>query len=342
MHRPTGPLRRGWSALNEKASIKRLDTAGGTPRCPWLPGGAHRLAGTAPSKLRLTMQSAKSGDTKDPTPSAQQEIRRLRRELQEARARLAEDAAYYRAELEASQQRLENRHLRAQAGEVAKRRRAEESLAHVRAELKRSKAELTQLRDQHEELTAKLLDQEETLQARTGADPERVHAASCAAWANTEQELQRIRTENARLRKALSRERTLRRQLEATLSRIHAAGRHQRREPLRGAPQPSGSIGTNRASRGEYQALSARGIQSVYQAYLRPREESHDYRRPSDPGGFSEQMPRLRRAQDESVWQQQKVSLPVDDLDENFLELPSDRSIQGGDGDDDSEPDPKG
>ncbi|ABI55727.1 hypothetical protein ACN2MM_02390 [Alkalilimnicola ehrlichii MLHE-1] len=281
------------------------------------------------------MQSAKSGD---PNPTHQQEINRLRRELQEARARLAEDAAYYRAELEASRQRIENRHLRSQASEVAKRRRAEESLAHLRGELKRTKAELTQLREQHEELTQKLLDQEEALQGRAGVDPERVHEASRAAWANTEQELHRIRTENERLRKALSRERTLRRQLEATLSRIHAAGRHQRREPLRGAPQPAGSIGTSRAGRGQYQELSARGIQSVYQAYLRPTGAQEEYRRPSDPGGFSEQMPRLRRAQDESIWQQQRVPLPVDDIDESFLELPSDRSIQATDEDTESDP----
>gem|GEM_PF-7063244 len=73
------------------------------------------------------MQSADMGDPQDPSTSAQQEIRRLKRELQEARTRLAEDAAYYRAELEANRQRIENRHLRSQAGEgpsVAAPRRA--------------------------------------------------------------------------------------------------------------------------------------------------------------------------------------------------------------------------
>ncbi|WP_121441790.1 hypothetical protein [Alkalispirillum mobile] len=274
------------------------------------------------------MQSADMGDPQDTSTSAQQEIRRLKRELQEARTRLAEDAAYYRAELEANRQRIENRHLRSQAGEVAKRRRAEESLAHVRAELKRTKADLTRLRDQHEELTRKLLAQEETLEGGTEGAPGQ---GGSAAWEQTEQELHRMRTENERLRKALSRERTLRRQLEETLSRIHAVGRRQRREPLRGAPQPAGSIGTGRASRGQYQELSAKGIQSVYQQYLRPRGEGSDYRRPSDPGGFSEQMPRLRSTQEEHVWQQQKVRLPVDEIDEDFLQLPSDRSIQSDD-----------
>src|SRR5690625_1573413 len=70
------------------------------------------------------------------------ELIRLRREVVELKARLAEEEAYYRAELEANRQRLERDSTRLQADEVGRRRRAEEQLQVLEAELRQAREQL--------------------------------------------------------------------------------------------------------------------------------------------------------------------------------------------------------
>src|SRR5699024_5281312 len=79
-------------------------------------------------------------------------LEQARGELESVRAKLAEEVAYYRAELEASRRRWEKDSTRTQAEEIARRRQLEQELAHIRAELQQAQKRAEHLQQANDEL----------------------------------------------------------------------------------------------------------------------------------------------------------------------------------------------
>lgn len=123
------------------------------------------------------------------------ELVNVRRELEDVRARLVEEAAYYRAELEASRQRRERDSTRLQAGEVARRRQVEQELLRVRMELQHAQEQVMQLQKQNEELNHAYNElvaaQAEREQRAVAVERE----SARLAWQEAEQEQERLERE---------------------------------------------------------------------------------------------------------------------------------------------------
>lgn len=118
-------------------------------------------------------------------------LEQARGELESVRAKLAEEVAYYRAELEASRRRWEKDSTRTQAEEIARRRQLEQELAHIRAELQQAQKRAEHLQQANDELmrtTAEVLaSQAERERKAVAAERD----ATRVAWQDAEQELAR-------------------------------------------------------------------------------------------------------------------------------------------------------
>ncbi len=145
------------------------------------------------------------------------EVERLRQELAAVRQRLEEEVAYHRAKAETSRQQIEAQHLRQQAAEVARRRRLEDQVATLEAQLRESRDHGDRVQRRYDELANQFLQQEESTRHSVQEEVARYKAAAQSAWQSAEEELARMEGEMHRLREALNAERSRSRQLEETL-----------------------------------------------------------------------------------------------------------------------------
>lgn len=137
------------------------------------------------------MVSNKNKNAGTQAESAALELADMRRELEDVRARLAEEAAYYRAELEASRQRRDRDNTRLQAEEVARRRQIEQELLRVKAELLQAQEQGVQLQQRNEELNRALNELVATQAERERKAVAAERDAARLAWQEAEQELER-------------------------------------------------------------------------------------------------------------------------------------------------------
>ncbi len=146
-----------------------------------------------------------------------QEVDRLRRELASVRKRLEEEVAYHRAQAETARQRAESEHLRAQAAEVARRRRLEDKVATLEAQRQEAAEHAARLQRRYDELSQQFLKQEESARHTVQEEVERYRAAAQSAWRSAEDELSAMESELQRQREMYEKEHQRARQLEDTL-----------------------------------------------------------------------------------------------------------------------------
>ncbi|MCH8506892.1 MAG: hypothetical protein LAT50_21655 [Ectothiorhodospiraceae bacterium] len=146
-----------------------------------------------------------------------QEVDRLRRELVSVRKRLEEEVAYHRAQAETARQRAESEHLRAQAAEVARRRKLEDKVATLEAQRQEAAEHAARLQRRYDELSQQFLKQEESARHTVQEEVERYRAAAQSAWRSAEEELSSMERELQRQREMYEREHQRARQLEDTL-----------------------------------------------------------------------------------------------------------------------------
>lgn len=145
-----------------------------------------------------------------------EELACLYSELEKARLRIEEVAAYYRGELEAVRQRAEDEAIRIQAAEVSRRKRAEEQVVYLKAEYKAARAEAEHALRRHHELQQSLGELEQQNEEQARAEVDRRREAANAAWKTTEEEVERLERELHDLRRQLEREREEHRQFECS------------------------------------------------------------------------------------------------------------------------------
>ncbi|WP_435103851.1 hypothetical protein [Arhodomonas sp. AD133] len=156
------------------------------------------------------------------TSGRDDEVARLQAELEEARARAEEVAAYYRGELEAARRRAEDEAVRIQAGEAGRRKRADEAVARLKGELASARRDAEHAQRRYEELHRHLEEMEQA-NARDGA---REQEAARAAWRTAEEEVERLDGEIAALQRELESERAHRRQQDIERERLVEEHRH--------------------------------------------------------------------------------------------------------------------
>ena len=146
------------------------------------------------------------------------EVERLKEELAQLKKRLEEEVSYYRGELETTRQRVEDESLRSTANEVSRRRRAEELVLSLKADLVDAEAEAERNRQHYEELARQIKQLEAQAKEHTRAEVEKVRTASKLAWRNAEEELEVVEQELTEARRLLGKERERVKQLEAALA----------------------------------------------------------------------------------------------------------------------------
>ena len=159
------------------------------------------------------------------TPTREDELRRLRAELEQADIRLEEVTAYYRGQLEAIRRRAEDETVRVQASEAGRRRRAEEQVAYLKGELKAARTDAEHAQRRYQELLQRLENIELEGREQTQAEVDRHQVAAQAAWRTAEEEVARLDTELSALQRRLEQEREERHQLERAYEQLEE--RHQ-------------------------------------------------------------------------------------------------------------------
>ena len=164
--------------------------------------------------------SATEIDTPSPEPRPTSEAERLREELAAVKQRLQEEVAYHRARAETARQQAEAQHLRQQAAEVARRRRLEDHVATLDAQLREVRDHSDRLQRRYDELSNQFLRQEESTRHSVEEEVARYKAAARSAWQSAEEELAKMEKEMQRVRQELDQERARSRQLEDTLRNL--------------------------------------------------------------------------------------------------------------------------
>ncbi len=165
------------------------------------------------------------------------EAEKLKRELAMVRQRLEDEVAYHRGQAEAARRAAEAEHLRAQAAEVARRRRLEDQVADLEARLHESRDHGARLQRRYDELSQQFLQQEASARSTVEEEVARYRAAAQSAWRSAEEEVAEMELEVSRHREALERERARVRQLEdtlRTLQGVEGEGAEDRLDDLQG------------------------------------------------------------------------------------------------------------
>ncbi|MCC5856647.1 MAG: hypothetical protein JJT90_00685 [Ectothiorhodospiraceae bacterium] len=159
---------------------------------------------------------------------------RLRQELDQVRRRLEDEVAYHRGQAEAARRQAEAEHLRAQAAEVARRRRLEDRVADLEAQLRESQDHAARLQRRYDELAQQFMHQEEAARSTAQEEVERYRATAREAWRSAEEEVEAMEAEVSRQREALEQERARVRQLEDTLRTLQGVGGDSAEDQLDG------------------------------------------------------------------------------------------------------------
>ncbi len=148
------------------------------------------------------------------TSNREDDLARLRAELEQAEIRLEEVTAYYRGQLEGVRRRAEDEMVRVQASEAGRRRRAEEQVAYLKGELNASRTDAEHAQRRYHELLQRLEEVELEGREQTQAEVDRHQSAAKAAWRTAEEEVERLDGEMSVLQRKLEQEREQRHQLE--------------------------------------------------------------------------------------------------------------------------------
>lgn len=143
-----------------------------------------------------------------------EELARLRREIERAEYRAEEVAAYYHGQMDALRRKAEDEAVRVQASEAGRRRRAEEQVGYLKGELEAARSEAQHAQRRYHELLQQLEHNERDGADQVRAEVDRHRDAARAAWKTAEEEVQRLDEELSGLQRELALEREQRRQLE--------------------------------------------------------------------------------------------------------------------------------
>ncbi len=162
------------------------------------------------------------------------DVERLRRELAATRKRLEDEVGYYRGQAEATRQRLEADQVRAQAAEVARRRKLEDELAVLQGRLHDAQLHNERLQRRYDELSDQFLRSEESSRESVEEEITRFKAAAQVAWRSAEEEVARMEQEIAETRQALDQERARNLEMEDTLATLQAIDGESEEERRKG------------------------------------------------------------------------------------------------------------
>lgn len=154
-----------------------------------------------------------------------EELARVYRELEKARLRAEEIAAYYRGELANVRRQAAEEAIRLQAAEVSRRKRAEEQIVVLKAEHKSARAEADEVLRRYQKLQQCLHELKRHGAERARAEVDRHRESTTLAWKTAEEHLDRLEQELCELRRQLASEREEREQLERSYRQSEEANR---------------------------------------------------------------------------------------------------------------------
>ncbi|THB72286.1 MAG: hypothetical protein D6B28_05795 [Gammaproteobacteria bacterium] len=170
-------------------------------------------------------------NTQEQLRQAEQDIERLKRELEFARNEsdraiqeaLEADQSQHRIEVESLKKKSDLNQLRAQAEEVAKRRKLEKENAQVKGELQAAKQELSRFQLEAEELKQQIIEQKEKTRLEAQEEIASIRMQAKEAWRHAEEETSRLDSELAQLKELLENEKQQKLQAERTISKLESA-----------------------------------------------------------------------------------------------------------------------
>ena len=180
---------------------------------------------------KLTSPLADMNNTQEQLRQAEQDIERLKRELEFARNEsgravqeaLEADQSQHRIEVESLKKKSDLNQLRAQAEEVAKRRKLEKENAQAKGELQAAKQELSRYQLEAEELKQQIIEQKEKTRLEAQEEIASIRMQAKEAWRHAEEETSRLDSELAQLRQQLESEKQQKLQAERTISKLENA-----------------------------------------------------------------------------------------------------------------------
>mgnify|MGYP001550211983 FL=1 len=169
--------------------------------------------------------------TQEQLRQAENDIERLKRELEYARNEsdravqeaLEADKSQHRIEVESLKKKSDLNQLRAQAEEVAKRRKLEKENAQVKGELQAAKQELSRYQLEAEELKQQIIEQKEKTRLEAQEEIASIRMQAKEAWRHAEEETSRLDSELASLKQQLETEQQQKLQAEKTISKLENA-----------------------------------------------------------------------------------------------------------------------
>lgn len=170
-------------------------------------------------------------NTQEQLRQAEQDIERLRRELEFARNEsnrtikeaLEVDQSQHRIEVESLRKKSDLNQLRAQAEEVAKRRKLEKENAHIKGELQAAKQELSRFQIEAEELKQQIIEQKDKTRLEAQEEIASIRMQAKEAWRHAEEETSRLDSELAGLKQLLDNEKQQKLHAERTISKLENA-----------------------------------------------------------------------------------------------------------------------
>ncbi len=180
---------------------------------------------------KLTSPLADMTNTQEQLRQAEQDIERLKRELEFARNEsdravqeaLEADQSQHRIQVESLKKKSDLNQLRAQAEEVAKRRKLEKENAQAKGELQAAKQELSRYQLETEELKQQIIEQKEKTRLEAQEEIASIRMQAKEAWRHAEEETSRLDAELAQLKQQLDNEKQQKLQAERTISKLENA-----------------------------------------------------------------------------------------------------------------------
>ncbi len=170
-------------------------------------------------------------NTREQLRQAEQDIERLKRELEFARndsnrtikEALEVDQSHHRIEVESLRKKSDLNQLRAQAEEVAKRRKLEKENAGIKGDLQAVKQELSRYQIEAEELKQQIIEQKDKTRLEAQEEIASIRMQAKEAWRHAEEETSRLDSELAGLKQLLDNEKQQKLHAEQTISKLENA-----------------------------------------------------------------------------------------------------------------------
>ncbi len=170
-------------------------------------------------------------NTQEQLRQAEQDIEKLKRELEFARNEsnrnlkeaLEVDQSHHRIEVESLKKKSDLNQLRAQAEEVAKRRKLEKENASIKGELQAAKQELSRYQIDAEELKQQIIEQKDKTRLEAQEEIASIRMQAKEAWRHAEEETSRLDAELASLKQLLDNEKQQKLHAERTISKLENA-----------------------------------------------------------------------------------------------------------------------